>query len=175
MISPWKPLISTCLICWLPKDTSKLRLRAFTNNTTCWPESFCLREEVCRSTCTQPWVSTLRAKACLSTLARGPSGSTCLGSDGSVGKTGCATRGGLFPHDRRLSWALRMGMVQKWLSHRSNLFQRRRTLDLQALLGVAFMLSFDRAIALWRLWRAHVRLNAQTEQEAAQGRGEIAP
>jgi NADH:ubiquinone oxidoreductase subunit 4 (subunit M) len=60
-------------------------------------------------------------------------------------------------------------MVQKLLSHRSNLFQRRRTMDLQALLVVAFMVSFDIAIAIWPLWRAHVRLNAQAEQEAAQG------
>jgi hypothetical protein len=57
-------------------------------------------------------------------------------------------------------------MVQKVLSHRSNLLQRRRTMDLQALLIVAFMVSFDIAIAIWRLWRAHVRLNAQAEQEA---------
>ena len=66
-------------------------------------------------------------------------------------------------------WALRIVMAQKLLSHRSNLFQRCRMVDLQALLVVAFMVSFDVAIAIWPLWRTHVRLNAQAEQEAAQG------
>jgi hypothetical protein len=64
-------------------------------------------------------------------------------------------------------WTLRIVMVQKLLSHRLNLLQRRRTMDLQALLIVAFVVSFDIAITIWPLWRAHVRLNAQAEQEAA--------
>jgi len=66
-------------------------------------------------------------------------------------------------------WALRIVMAQKLLSHRSNLFQRRLMMDLPALLVVDFMVSFDVAIAIWPLWRTHVRLNAQAEQEAAQG------
>ncbi len=38
------PLIGTCLMHWPPHQTSKARFGAFTNSTTCWPESCCLME-----------------------------------------------------------------------------------------------------------------------------------
>jgi hypothetical protein len=65
-------------------------------------------------------------------------------------------------------------MLHELLGHRSNLLQGQRAMDLQALLVVASMIPFDVAIAIWSLRWTHVGFDAQAEQEAAQGRGEIA-
>jgi hypothetical protein len=71
-------------------------------------------------------------------------------------------------------WTLRIGMLQKVLSHRSYLFQGRRPMDLQALLVIASMIPFDVGMAIWALRRTHVGFDAQAEQEAAQGRWKVA-
>jgi len=66
-------------------------------------------------------------------------------------------------------------MLHEALSHFTPLLQGSRPMDLQTLLSVAAMVPFDKGIFIWTLSRTDNGLDAQAEQEAAQGRGKITP
>ena len=69
-----------------------------------------------------------------------------------------------------LMGSLLVVMLHELLGHGSHLFQSRRPVDLQTLLVEGSMIPLHRRILVWSLRRAHVWLDAYTEQEAAQAR-----